>query len=69
MSIEAIVKKIIGRKADTQPGAGEQSMKAKQTVDVQISGSGVRRQDWSPSDQDRMKNGEMPKGHPEHPNV
>ena len=31
--------------------------------------SGVPRNAWSPADQKRMKQGEKPLGHPEHPNV
>lgn len=33
------------------------------------SNSGVRLEDWSPSDQERLKKGLKPVGHPEHPNI
>lgn len=33
------------------------------------SSGGVQQRDWSPSDQERMANGEAPQGAPEHPNI
>ena len=34
-----------------------------------IAGGGVRKEDWSRADRERMSQGKRPKGHPEHPNV